>query len=115
MIPRKMLSDANKEPSIAGRVRPRDPAVLRVPIMHGGAVVGFYCPHAAACGRTRIGPIYIAPEFRGRGLATAAYRAIEGPMMAAVLDGDEASERMHARAGFVRWRRFARGWHWRRG
>lgn len=110
-----MLLAANKEPAIAGRVRPRDLRVHREPILCEGAVVGFYTPHVAANGRRRLGPIYIAPEYRGRGLLTAVYRAIEGPMMAAVLDTNEDSVRLHERAGFVRWRRFARGWYWRRG
>lgn len=114
LIPTEMLRAANREPSIRGRVFLRA-EVERVPITCDGAVVGFYCPHLAANGRRRIGPIYVSPDYRGRGLVRAIYRAMDGPMMAAILDTDVDSARLHERAGFVKWKRFARGWYWRRG
>jgi hypothetical protein len=115
VIPTNILVAANQEPSIRGRVHPRNDRIVRVPISFEGVVVGFYCPHRAACGLLRLGPIYVLPEFRGRGLVTAIYRTIKEPMMAAILDSDVASMRAHERVGFVRWKRFAAGWHMRRG
>ncbi|HEX6940906.1 MAG TPA: GNAT family N-acetyltransferase [Longimicrobiales bacterium] len=111
-IPYELLLEANREHFTRGRVRPNDWNVRRVPILWQGTVVGFYTPHRAANGRMRVGPIYVRPEYRGRGLALGVYRSIEGPMMACVEDGNVAAERLHLRAGFVRWRRYAHGWYW---
>ena len=111
MIPEALLREAGKDPGLRGRVKR---CVRREPIVCDGKVVGFYTPHLAACGRKRIGPIYVLPEYRGRGLVTSVYRSIEGPMMACILTIHEDSQRMHERAGFVKWKRFARGWYWRR-
>ncbi len=110
-----MLLRANNEPAIRGRVHPNNTSIVRVALSFGGAVVGFYTPHKSADGRGRIGPVYIEPEHRGRGLVTALYRTLEGPMLAAILDTDVESARAHEQAGFTRWRRFAKGWYWRRG
>lgn len=112
VIPVEMLREAGRDPGLVGRIK-KD--AHRVPILCDGKVVGFYCPHVAKNGRKRIGPIWVSPEYRGRGLVTAIYRSIEGPMMAVVLDIHTESMRMHERAGFERWHRFARGWFLRRG
>lgn len=111
-IPRDLLLEANREYFTRGRVRPNKADVVRVPIVCDGEVAGFYTPHRAANGRMRIGPIYVRPAYRGRGLALEVYRSIPGPMMACVEDGNMAAERLHERAGFVRWRRYSNGWYW---
>jgi hypothetical protein len=112
VIPDDLLREAGADPGLRGRVKRNDPN--RCPITCDGVVVGFYSPHVAKCGRKRLGPIYITPAYRGRGLLTAVYRSIEGPMMASILTIHEASQRAHERVGFVRWKRFARGWYYKR-
>lgn len=115
LIPLDLLLEANRDHGTRGRVRPKDPTIVRVPIICDDVVVGFYTPHKAADGRGRIGPVYVRPEYRGRGLVTDVYREIVGPMMACIEDGNTSSERLHTAAGFTRWRRYAHGWYWRRG
>ena len=110
-IPREMLREANRDHGTRGRVRL---SAVRVPVVCDGRVTGFYTPHTAACGSKRIGPVYIRPEYRGRGLALAVYASISGPMLACIEDSNEASIRLHERAGFVRWKRYSHGWYWRR-
>jgi len=83
------------------------------PIRWRGKVVGFFRPHDCVHG-CRIGPIFVAREFRGRGLAARVYAGIAGPLVACVRDDNPASVRLHEKAGFVRWRRYAAGWWWRR-
>lgn len=111
MIPDELLRAANKDRGTRGRVRRAD-AERRVPIYCDGRIVGFYTPHVAANGYKRIGPVYVMPEFRGRGLVTAIYRSISGPMMACIESWNVESERLHERAGFRRWRRYSHGWYW---
>jgi L-amino acid N-acyltransferase YncA len=111
VIPPEMVAAANREHGLKGRVKR---GATREPIIQDGQVVGFYTPHFAANGRMRVGPIYVAPEFRGRGAATSVYTEIQGPMMAAIRDDMPDSIRMHERAGFQKWRRFQWGWYWKR-
>lgn len=85
-----------------------------LPIRDGSKVVGFYHPHDCVYGR-RVGPLFILPEYRGRGLALRTYARLRGPLVACVRDDNDASVRLHEKAGFVRWRRYAAGWWWRRG
>jgi hypothetical protein len=75
--------------------------------------VGFYSPRETPMG-TRIGPLFISPSFRRRGIALSIYRSIEGPLVACVRDDNPASVALHERADFVQWRRYAAGWWWRR-
>lgn len=82
--------------------------------MHDGSVVGFYCPHPAGRGRTRVGPIYVHPEYRGLRLAEQAYAGLSGPLVAYTHRGNVASEQLHRRTGFVRWYQVRGGWYWRR-
>lgn len=110
-IPEDLLRAANRDPGTRGRVR-RD--ADRVPIVCDGRVAGFYTPHRDRSGAIRLGPVYILPEFRGRGLVSDVYRTAPGPVVACVEAWNVASERMLERAGFVRWRRYAHGWYWRR-
>ena len=110
-IPDSLLREANSDHGTRGRVRR---GAHRVPILCDGEVVGFYTPHTAASGERRIGPIYVRPAWRGRGLVTGIYASIPGPMLACIEEDNAASVRLHERAGFCRWRRYAHGWYWRR-
>lgn len=98
-------------------IRPRslDPLPITA---DDGEVVGFFCPHPAGRGRTRVGPIYVLPEYRGRHLAEVAYAGFgpNHPLVAYTHGGNIASERLHERCGFTRWYRgHVGGWYWRRG
>lgn len=96
----------------------RPPTLKPHPIVAAdGAVVGFYCPHAAGRGRTRVGPIYVAPEHRGQRLALQAYAWATGdtPLVAYVHDSNTASAQLHERAGFRIWYRTRGGTYWTRG
>lgn len=73
--------------------------------------VGFYHPHDCVHGR-RIGPLFVMPEHRGRGIARGVYASIKGPLVACVRDDNAPSIRLHEAAGFERWRRYASGWWW---
>ena len=84
------------------------------PIYCDGVVAGFYTPHESPPGWNRIGPVYIDPAFRGRGLVVALYATLHGPHLAFIEHGNVASERVHERAGFKRTRKHARGWYWNR-
>jgi L-amino acid N-acyltransferase YncA len=106
-----MLREANRDFGTRGRVK-RD--AERVAIVCDGEVVGFYTPHRAASGEQRIGPVYVRPAWRGRGLVQAVYRSISGPMLACIEDANAESIALHERAGFVRVRRYSHGWYWRR-
>lgn len=113
MIPLAILLEANRDPGLRGRVFPHDASILRAPLVADGQVVGFYCPHVAKNGRMRLGPIYITPEYRQRGLMTEVYEGLRGtPMMAAILDWNDGTRRLHEKVGFVKWKRFSNGWHY---
>ena len=86
----------------------------RVAILCDGTVVGFYTPHMARSGEGRIGPVYVQPAYRCRGLVRAVYGTLKGPMLACIEDGNVSSEELHRKAGFVRLRRYSHGWYWRR-
>lgn len=95
----------------------RGPACVdgpREPLLADGTVVGFVTPHETRRG-WRLGPIFVLPAYRRRGLALAAYEARRHlSMVAFVADGNVASMALHERAGFARWRRGNGGWHMRR-
>lgn len=111
-IPVEVLRAAGKAHGLEGRVKPD---AQRMPIVCDGRVVGFYTPHHAANGRARIGPFFVLPEYRRRGLLLAVYESMRGtPMMAAVRDDMPESTALHERAGFIRIRRFRWGWYWHR-
>lgn len=96
------------------RIRP--PTLEARPITANGEPVGFFCPHPAGRGRTRVGPIYVLPEYRGRGLAAQAYAwADDTPLIAYVHGENAASVRLHEKAGFAPWYRTRGGAYWRRG
>lgn len=86
----------------------------REPLIVDGRVVGFITPHETRWG-FRLGPIFVLPEYRRRGLALRAYaRFRDRTMVAFVADDNPASRALHERAGFVRWRRGNGGWFLRR-
>jgi RimJ/RimL family protein N-acetyltransferase len=93
----------NAAASEGWRVRP--PELEKHPILSDrGDVVGFFCPHSAGRGRWRVGPIYVHPSHRGRGLAAQAYSWADGvPLVAYTHVDNKASARVHEKLGFVRW------------
>lgn len=111
-IPAHVVQAARKEPFI--HLRGKD-LHLRVPIVLNGAVVGFCHPHETPHGY-RLGPIFVLPEYRGRGLTRAAYEqhASGRHCVAYIHNGNVGSEKAHAAAGFVRKRRWRGGWTWER-
>lgn len=114
LVPQELLLEANRDHGTRGRVRPRDASIARRPIVCDGQVVGFYTPHRAATGELRIGPCYITPAYRRRGLMLAVYAGLQGPLLACVEESNVAAVRLHERAGLVRLRRYQNGWYWRR-
>ena len=111
MVPNDVWNAARAEyHCVLGKVR-RDQVT---PIRAGSRIVGFCHPHDSPIGR-RIAPLFILPEFRGRGLALSVYTRLRGTLVACVRDDNPASTRLHEKAGFVRWRRYAAGWWWKRG
>ena len=113
-IPRVLLLEANREHWTRGMVRPNDQGIARAPIVCDREVVSFYTPRIAATGEMRIGPVYVRPPWRRRGLVLAVYAAIQGPMLACIEAGNTASQCLHEKAGLHRSRRYANGWWWRR-
>lgn len=110
-IPPEMLREANRAWEIRGFVRR---SAQRDPLVCGGVVAGFVTPHWHRWG-WRLGPIWVAPAFRGLGLVVSAYeRYRDRVCVAFVADANVASARCHERAGFVRWRRGNAGWFMRR-
>lgn len=110
-IPLELLAEANRAREIVGWVKP---GAFRVPLTHGGEVVGFYTPHSTKWGLS-FAPVYVRPAFRGKGIALAAYcERRDVTMWAFAADTNAASQRMLYKAGFVRWRRGNGGWFYRR-
>ena len=107
-IPAEVIKAARSE----YQVTDAPPEELR-PICLGKRVVGFYRPRMTHRGRS-LGPIFVLPEYRRRGLALAVYRKEQGPLIACVRDDNPASAALHRRAGFHRWFRYAAGWWWKR-
>lgn len=99
------------EPSLRGRVILS--SKRREPLMCDGEVVGFVTPHQGKIG-WRVGPIYVAPGYRGRGLVTAYYDDHpDQAFVAFIPEGNRSSLTAHKRAGFMPWRK-ARGGQWMR-
>jgi GNAT superfamily N-acetyltransferase len=88
-------------------------AHVLLPIVEGGEAVGFYRPHAGPFGR-QIGPIFVAPKHRRRGVALRLYNATPGELYARVEERNAPSVALHESACFTRWRRFGCVWYWRR-
>jgi GNAT superfamily N-acetyltransferase len=111
-IPTEVLQLARKDRWLKGYVKAD---AHREPVLLDGVVVGFYTPHIDRNGCLQLGPVFVLPEHRGKGLVTAIYRAAPEPLVACVEIGNVESERMVERAGLRRWRRYQRVWHWRKG
>ena len=95
------------------RINP--PTLEKKPIALDGETVGFYCPHPVGRGRTRVGPIYVVPQHRGKGLGLQAYEWADGvKLVAYVHNGNMGSERLHEKARFVRWYKAPGGYYWKR-
>lgn len=113
MIPLDVIRTANATWETRGRARAHDPR--HQPLLCESSVAGFITPHETSWG-WRLGPIFVMPEFRRRGLVLLAYEERRGlTMVAFVADDNEASTALHARAGFTRWRRGNGGFFVRRG
>lgn len=112
VIPAEVIAAAKRTPFI--HLRKKD-LPLRRPILCDGAVVGFCHPHETPRG-FRLGPIFVLPSYRGRGLTRWAYAtyAAGKRCVAYIHDGNFGSEKAHAAAGFVRWRRGKGGFTWTR-
>jgi RimJ/RimL family protein N-acetyltransferase len=109
-IPPEVVAAARREQFI--HLRGKD-LHLRVPILCNGLVVGFCHPHDTPNGY-RLGPIFVLPAYRGRGLTRRAYEEHAGTRrcVAYIHDGNVGSEKAHAAAGFIRRRRGPGGWTW---
>lgn len=91
--------------------------LLRVgrPLMWEGEVVGAWHPRLAGAGWFRVGPIWIHPDHRGRGIASRAIAEVTaGRRSRAWIEEDnEGSKRAFAAAGFVRrYRSHPNTWVW---
>jgi RimJ/RimL family protein N-acetyltransferase len=115
--PSAMLDEALKEWGLRlskfNRLAPQRHVAIRD---SEGACVGFYTPHLTASG-VRFGPIYIAPEHRGKGHAAAVYREWIGKVACACViyaeDGNDGSARAAEAAGMQPWKRGPQGTYWR--
>lgn len=83
------------------------------PLTYEGRTVGFFCPRIRKMG-TSLGPVFILPEFRRKGLALTLFNSFAGPLVACVRDDNQPSIELVTKAGFTKWRRYAAGWWWRR-
>lgn len=111
MIPTEIIRAANAEWETRGNAKRN---AVREPLLCDGEIAGFITPHETAWG-WRLGPIFVLPEYRRRGLALAAYEARRHlTMVAFVADTNAASATLHERAGFTRWKRGNGGWFLRR-
>lgn len=111
MIPPELLRVANATWETRGNARR---GVHREALIVDGEVVGFITPHETPWG-WRLGPIFVLPAFRRRGLVSAAYERFRDRVMVAFVADDNApSQRLHRRAGFRRWKRGNGGWFVRR-
>ncbi len=109
-IPDDVLAAARAEKFIT--LRKKD-LPLRRPILCDGRVVGFCHPHETP-GGFRLGPIFVLPAFRGRGLTRAAYaeHAAGKHCIAYIHTGNIGSEKAHEAAGFRRLRYSKGGCTW---
>jgi L-amino acid N-acyltransferase YncA len=112
MIPAEVIAAARQAPHI--HLRKKDEP-FRTAIVCDDRVVGFCHPHDTAHG-FRLGPIFVMPEFRGRGLTRQAYadHAAGRECIAFIHNGNVGSEKAHEAAGFVRGRRLKGGQFWHR-
>jgi L-amino acid N-acyltransferase YncA len=63
----------------------------------------------------RHGPIFVLPDYRGKGLVEAYYASHpERVCVAFIPDTNDASRKTHEKAGFANWKRGPGGWYMRR-
>jgi GNAT superfamily N-acetyltransferase len=112
-VGRDLLIEADKDPGIAGFVRP-DSGAERVAFTHKGEVVGFMTPRLDPDGYHRVGAVYVKPEHRGKGIASRNIaRYMQGKKSKVWIDDDNvATARAHAKAGYQKGRRAAKDAHW---
>jgi ribosomal protein S18 acetylase RimI-like enzyme len=116
-VPRALLEAADKDKFLSGVVHPRSAPGNRVPIKSedGKQVVGFFTPRTDG-GTWRVGAVYVHPEHRGKGLASAAVKGfMSGKKARAFVAHDNTSSRkMLERAGFAKTDEELRwgGGHW---
>ncbi len=111
-IPESIVRAAMATPELKSRVFLC--STRREALVCDGNVVGFITPHETASG-WRHGPIYVDPEYRGRGLVEAYYAAHpERACVAFIRDDNPASLKTHLAAGFELWKRAKDGAFYRR-
>ncbi len=112
-VGRDLLIEADKDPGIAGFVRP-DSGAERVAFTHKGKAVGFMTPRLDPDGYHRVGAVYVSPEHRGKGIASRNIaRYMQGKKSKVWIDDDNvATARAHAKAGYKKGRRAAKDAHW---
>lgn len=100
MIPQEIIKAARAEYQCRGRVRGRDE---RKPLVFDGEVVGFFTPHVDGRGWNRMGPVFVLPEYRRKGVCVALYRR-EGAtkdLHIFVAGDNPAGKQAAEKAGFV--------------
>jgi RimJ/RimL family protein N-acetyltransferase len=110
-----LLKLAEVDPNLTGFVYPQDRVRRRVGLYRDEALVGFFTPRQDPDEVWRMGAIFIVPEHRGLGLASLAIRSfMRGKLgRAFISDGNVASARAYAQAGFKMVERDeARGGSW---
>jgi len=68
-----------------------------------GGPIGVYCPHVDKSGFFRVGPIWVHPDYRGKGYCSAFVASVTKGKKARALieDTNEASQRAFSAAGFI--------------
>jgi superfamily II DNA or RNA helicase/RimJ/RimL family protein N-acetyltransferase len=100
-VPDEVLQAAQDDPAIKGTVLKAGGA-YRAPIYADDDIVGFFTPRQE--GEVwRLGPVFVMPSSRGKGLASSAVREfMDGRKGRAEIDGDNgASQRLFEASGFV--------------
>lgn len=93
-VPDAVLHAANITPEMKGRVKPE---AARTAMMVDGVVAGFCTPHETKMG-LRLGPLYVAPDYRRMGLAALAWdRFRDRVCVAFVNNANTASAALHAK------------------
>lgn len=113
VIPEDVIRAA-RAVGVLNLVRRKDEPLRRA-ITCEGRVVGFCHPHETKRG-FRLGPLFVLPDYRSRGLLREAYatHAAGKRCIAFIHTWNERSARAHAAAGFVLWKQQRAGSLWLR-
>ena len=85
------------------------------PIRYEGKIVGFYSRRFMKnVGRFNNGPIYVMPEYRGKGIASHIFANSPLPASAFVIDGAKDSEATVKKAGYFKFRKIPGYVEWRK-